>query len=280
LPIVWWSPVAKTARIAADASKESSTREQERTETVKTGVDPEELEVGEKEIEKGKKELEVGKAEREVERTEPEVQKPEPAIKASEIQIEVPELVIGEFVGQGRRLRHCGVTNTVLDRIEYPKVFASHRDGKKNSSDAPEFGGFLVREDQSPSIPAPRHTDEEKHSSATDEPTNRWSQVLRRFRRVPAPSTYWYDFNDINFYKALSSNFEGDIVYRPRSWWVCWLCGGAFVSIGVSMAMAVSFRTPPVGLGCAYTLDTHETMLASTSDTRTSYYKYAGPRQW
>jgi hypothetical protein len=100
------------------------------------------------------------------------------------------ELVINEFVGQGRRLRHCGVTNTVLEHLQNPP----------------------------PSI------------------TKRTPQWL-------------YD-DRVDLYTQFAQKFEDHIIKRPRSWWVCWACGGTFVSIGVFMAMAVSFNTPTIGLGC------------------------------
>jgi hypothetical protein len=33
------------------------------------------------------------------------------------------ELVVGDFVGNGRRLRHCGVTNTVLEHLKRASDF-------------------------------------------------------------------------------------------------------------------------------------------------------------
>jgi hypothetical protein len=94
------------------------------------------------------------------------------------------ELKINEFVGQGRRMRHCGVTNTVLEHL--------HAKG----------------------------------------------------------ATQWFYNDKIARYTEFADKFDKDITKRPFSWWVCWACGGAFVSISVFMAMMVSYNTPTIGLGC------------------------------
>lgn len=94
------------------------------------------------------------------------------------------ELEINEFVGQGRRMRHCGVTNTVLEHL--------HIRGAKQ----------------------------------------------------------WFYNDKLARYTDFAGNFENDIIKRPFSWWVCWACGGTFVSISIWMAMMVSFNTPTIGLGC------------------------------
>jgi hypothetical protein len=158
------------------------------------------------------------------------------------------ELVIDDFVGQGRRLRHCGVTNTVLDQIHSPVQFIM--------DDPNGQGGFLpIDESVEPTRRASGVQDIESSSLAGAGSTRRWYRTPRWFQRSTTRTTYWYDFdNDMKFYKKLSENFEEKLIHRPPSWWVCWVCGGAFVSIGVSMAMAVSFMTPPIGLGCSYTL--------------------------
>ena len=54
----------------------------------------------------------------------------------------------------------------------------------------------------------------------------------------------------IEFYDSLAEDFEEDLTHRPTSWWICWACGGIFVSASVFMAIMVSFNTPTIGLGC------------------------------
>lgn len=98
--------------------------------------------------------------------------------------------MIDDFVGQGRRLRHCGVTNTVLDRLE--------------------------------------------HAPAAISPLSR----------------PWRYENQLDIYEKLAAGFEEDIKKRPKSWWICWCCGGMSVTTGVGMAIFVGFMTGTIGLGC------------------------------
>jgi hypothetical protein len=110
-----------------------------------------------------------------------------PPIQWWKPEAEPLELVVGDFVGSGRRLRHCGVTNTVLDRLD-------HRPGSN-------------------------------------------------------PRRWRYD-DEIQAYKDLATDFEKDLVKRPLSWCACWFCGWIFVSVGISMAIMISFTTGTVGMGC------------------------------
>jgi hypothetical protein len=71
--------------------------------------------------------------------------------------------------------------------------------------------------------------------------------VLEHLQKKKA--TAWSYSDPIARYTDFAKNFEDDIVKRPLSWWVCWACGGIFVSTGVSMAMMVAFNTPAIGLG-------------------------------
>jgi len=176
------------------------------------------------------------------------------------------ELKIGEFVGQGRRLRHCGVTNTVLDRLEHPPPPYENGDGDM------EFMGRMISLDEGPvevnGIILAELNGRENTNGSRDgllevqckkKIPSRWHRMVCNFksaspnpfitvRRID-PWQFGYE-DDIRLYEHLSHNLEKDLVKRPKSWWVCWMSGGVIVGISLSMAIMISFTTPTVGIGC------------------------------
>jgi hypothetical protein len=180
------------------------------------------------------------------------------------------ELTVGEFVGQGRRLRHCGVTNTVLERLVQPRVPRPDKMGNV------QFMGSTVepgKSTQANGWTLINNSDVVPPSCAGANGTQSGGDVngielqprlgvMRVFswslypkdevllKRSEESRPLWREDDTFELYKFLATDFEKDLVKRPKSWWICWASGGFVVSSSIFLAFMLSFNTPTVGLGC------------------------------
>ena len=120
---------------------------------------------------------------------------------------------IGKFLGQGRKLRYCGVTDTVLQRIT--KYAAPNGQ-----------------------LPLPQLVSDLEPGNLRILARTSDVELLSDAQRTPRIS--FVEFSD----------FQKELKTRPWKWYLVWIASQLIVMTCFGMTFMVSFNTPTVGFGC------------------------------